>query len=140
VNKDRGECEDEDEGEVSRLEDTDYVLCKLHYAFDVSEDLEKMGLDSCRYSDRLQVLILRDGQGGIGNDIDDLDRLQVLILRDGQGGIGNDIDDLRCCGLLCHMKVGNLDVDKSEYLGCAGSHEADCVSVQVVLMDVDICT
>ena len=118
VNKDRGECEDEDEGEVSRLEDTDYVLCKLHYAFDVSEDLEKMGLDSCRYSDRLQVLILRDGQGGIGNDI----------------------DDLRCCGLLCHMKVGNLDVDKSEYLGCAGSHEADCVSVQVVLMDVDICT
>jgi len=51
VNKDGGDCEDEDKGKVSTLEDMNYVLDKLHYAFDVSEDLEKMGLDSCRYSD-----------------------------------------------------------------------------------------
>jgi len=51
VNNDRGEVQSCEEEVMSTLEDVDYVLDKFHYALDVSEDLEEMGFDLCRYSD-----------------------------------------------------------------------------------------
>jgi len=102
VNEDRDESEEEQEGgygneeaeEVSTLEGMGYVLDNLEYEVDVSEDLERIGLDSRRYWDDIGTL-------GLEGDKDDV--------------LASGVYDLKGCEMMDRGDSDYLDVDTSVY-------------------------